>query len=453
MVNEGRPVEDEVFPESGDEGENELIFPCSALRGTFADIVELLRPVTGASTAHVFAATWAALATCIARARWGSWSGRVVTPVYALCVGPTGDYKSSAMDQVADLLPASIRRVDGVATDAGLFDALEAASGASVLLHFDELSFLLKTAAMSGQTLDAMLNRLWSAPARFDRNLSKRNRDCGARSIENPRVSLVAGSHVETFWGYLQDPDLAIASGFVNRLATFCVERSRSLAITRRPDEAGSEQIRAHLGALTELEHQEVPLSGEGERLWREYSEEHDRRIAVLERIDAAVMKRTRDHVARLALVYATDAGRLVIEPEDLLLAIEVGAFISASYRHLLAGRPLAHGGPDREGGIEETCRRLLGKRPAIGQSVRDLQQSWPSRPKPPARQIQNVLEGMRAADLVESSSRGQRIVYRLVREHGQPPPHTEPGEKKEPERGVWDDRPRTGASTGSACR
>ncbi len=422
-------IEPAVEPEfSEPDPPGTLDFPRDALRGTFASVVELLRPVTGASPAHIFASTWAALATCIGRARRGEWSGPVSTPTFLLCVGPTADHKSSAMDRVLALLPDTVRRVDGVTSDAGLFDALEDAEGAALLLHFDELGFLLKMAGISGQTLDSMLNRLWSAPQRLDRRLSKRNRDGGDRSVERPLVCLLAGTHVSTFWRQLDDPELAIGSGFVNRLAPFCVERGRSLELTREPDEQRADEIRKHLKRLTELDSAKVRLSPQSQKLWIEYAREHERRIAELEHPRSAVMKRVRDHVARLALVYATDGGRLEIEPADLSAAIEVGSFIAASYDALLAGRPLPRGA-ERESGVETVCRRLLSKRTGRAFTVRELQRGWPQTPAPSSREIRRALDGM--GDIRPGPGGSRSNAYTLVRGGAYPTPDTQPREIK----------------------
>jgi hypothetical protein len=46
------------------------------------------------------------------------------------------------MDAAVRLLPDTVAHVSGCTSDAGLFDAIEGATGRSVLLHFDELGFL-----------------------------------------------------------------------------------------------------------------------------------------------------------------------------------------------------------------------------------------------------------------------------------------------------------------------
>ena len=137
-----------------------------------------------------------------------------------------------------------------------------------------------------------MLNRLWGAPAKLERRLSRGNKNGGARSVERPLVTMLAGTHVETFWRTLEDPDLAIGSGFVNRLAPFCVERGRSLPITRDPDERAAAEIREHLARLASLDPRQVQLNAPAERLWVEYSTEHDRRIGQLGYPKSAIVKR-----------------------------------------------------------------------------------------------------------------------------------------------------------------
>ena len=81
----------------------------------------------------------------------------------------------------------------------------------------------------------------------------------------------------------------------------------------------------------------------------------------------ASILKRGRDHVARLALVLAVDAGRITVGRSELAAAIEVGGYIEASYRRLLLGRQ-AERGPARTADVEKIARGLLQKRGAQGQ-------------------------------------------------------------------------------------
>ena len=414
---EPEPAEAHALHDTSEEPADQgclLAFPHSAFRGTFAAVVDLLRPVTGASPAHIFAATWAAMASCIGPARWGYWSGRVVTPVYALCIGPTGDHKTTAMDLVAELLPDSVRHIDGVTTDAGLFEALIDARGAPVLFHFDELGFLLKTAGIRNQALDSYLNRLWGAPRKLDRNLSSRNGGPGARSVDRPLVSFIAGTQVQTFWRHLQDPELAIGAGFVNRLVPFVVERSnRSLPVTRAPDVDASARVRGELARLATLDEHEVTLSGQASELWAGFSSEHDRRVGDLSYPRSALEKRLRDHVARLALVFATDARRLVIEPADLLLAMEVGKFISASYGRLLLGW-MPERGPERAIAIEERLLRYMQRRPPGREwSKHELLQAWNGTSRPSSEELSRVLRSIDGVEEVPQG--GRRTKYRLI--------------------------------------
>ena len=281
-----------------------------------------------------------------------------------------------------------------------------------MLLNFDELGFLLKMAAIKGQALDSMLNRLWGAPPKLDRVLSSRGQAGGARSVERPLVSLLAGTHVQTFWRNLEDPELAIGSGFVNRLAPFCVARGRSLPITREPDPQLAAAIRAHLAKLAALEPRSVSLTSTAERLWVEYSTEHDRRIGEFGYPKSAVVKRIRDHVARLALVFATDAGRLQIDTADLLGSIEVGAFIEASYVHLLDGRAPGRG-PERAVAIEERVLRLMRRAPIKTWTRREpVLLAWNGSERPSAEELSRAL---RHVDEIDSIADGRRTKYRLV--------------------------------------
>jgi hypothetical protein len=394
-----------------------LEFPEGAFRGSFERFRTFLRPITGASPAHAFAAWWAVLGSCIGRNRWGTWSGRVLPVVYATLIGPTGDHKSSAMDNAAELLPESLLRIDGATSDAGMFDALHDAHGGPALFHFDELGFLLKMSSLSGSTLDAMFNRLWGAPRYLDRNLSGRGREgAGRRRISEPFACLLAGTHPETFWRTIGDPTLAIAGGFVNRLAFFYVENGRSLPRTESPDEALALDLREHLEKLTRMESEVVELSTAAEPTWISFSSSHDARLRDLPVDEAACVKRVRDHVARLALTYAVDAGRTVVEPDDLLPAIEVGGFLTESYRRLLLARQ-PDWGPVRTSQLEKNVRRLLEKRPKTWHSVRDLQRAWPNAVAPAAKELRAVIDAM--DDVERDRPAGSRSNhYRLLVRH-----------------------------------
>jgi hypothetical protein len=394
------------------EGDDRFAFPRRALVGTFGDIAELLALVTGASLPHIFAATWAALGVCIGRARWGSWSGRVPANFYGLCLGPTGDHKTSAIDRVVELLPSAVRHVDGTTSDAGLFDTLDVHGGEPTLLHYDELGLLLKMIGIPGQMLGSMINRLWSAPARFERRLSSRNKDGGVREIERPMVSIIGATQIGVFWQMLEDPEIAIVSGFVNRLVPFVVQRGRSLPVTREPDSQHAAKIRAHLARLAAPPERQVTLGDRAEARWREFSAWHDQRIAEAGFPLADVLKRQRDHAARLALVLATDAGRTEVELGDLDVAFAVADFIEQSYRALLAGRTLGRG-PDRAGRVEATCRSLLRRHPGRIYTARELMRSWPSHPPPDSRELRKTLAAMDDVQIVNLPGR-QKAAYRF---------------------------------------
>jgi hypothetical protein len=244
-----------------------------------------------------------------------------------------------------------------------------------------------------------MLNRLWSAPAYLDRNLSRRAPGGGARRIERPFACLLGGTHPETFWIHVGDDRLAIASGFVNRLCVYVVERGWSLPMTAAPDETAAAQLREHLERLTRLAPEEVRLVGAAEALWRDFAADHDERLGRLDYVRSSVAKRIRDHVARLALVFAVDAGRSSVIEADLAAAVEVGGYLERSYGRLLLGRQ-AERGPARASSIEAIARRLLAKRRGSWHSARDLVRSWPNASKPSTGELRRVLRDMDDIDV-----------------------------------------------------
>jgi hypothetical protein len=137
-----------------------------------------------------------------------------------------------------------------------------------------------------------------------------------------------------------------------------------------------------------------VTLEGSAESLWSDFSADHDAHVARLASPLPAVVKRVRDHVARLALVFAVDAGRGAISLGDLAAAIEVGSYLEASYRHLLRARQASRG-PERAADLETIARHLLGKSPGASHSVRDLQRAWPTSRGPGSKELRAVLDAM----------------------------------------------------------
>jgi hypothetical protein len=199
-------------------------------------------------------------------------------------------------------------------------------------------------------------------------------------------------------------------------LAFFCVENGRSLPRTKSPDEALALDLREHLEKLTRMESEVVELSTAAEPTWISFSSSHDARLRDLPVDEAACIKRVRDHVARLALTYAVDAGRTVVEPDDLLPAIEVGGFLTESYRRLLLARQ-PDWGPVRTSQLEKNVRRLLEKRPKTWHSVRDLQRAWPNAVAPAAKELRAVIDAM--DDVERDRPAGSRSNhYRLLVRH-----------------------------------
>jgi hypothetical protein len=110
-----------------------------------------------------------------------------------------------------------------------------------------------------------------------------------------------------------------------------------------------------------------------------------------------------KDHVARLSLDFATDKGRTEVSTDELLTAIEVGAYLERGYRGLPERRQ-ADCGPARTSDLEAIARRLLTKRPGVSLTARDLIQGWPNASRPHSRKLRQVLEAMEGVQV-----KGQR--------------------------------------------
>ena len=141
---------------------------------------------------------------------------------------------------------------------------------------------------------------------------------------------------------------------------------------------------------------------------------DQDAQIRELPRQQAAVTKRVRDHVARLALTYATDADRTIIGADELVAAIEVGAYLQASYLRLLLGQQARYG-PARASDLESIARHLLSKRPGIWHSVRDLTVVWPNADRPNAKELRGVLDSLDDVE-VEKRDGARKPRYRVLK-------------------------------------
>ena len=395
--------------------EPELVLPDSAMTGSFRTFIELADGVTGANPLHLFGVWLAVVGACIGHSRWGTWSGRVVPIFFSLLIGPTGDHKSTAMNLVLKCLDELRPQVSGVTTDAGLFDTLADADGDPLLLHLDELGYLLQAAKYTGSQLHFYLNDLWGAPAFIDRNLSRRSTGTPpTRRVDRPFVCLVGGTHPDTFWSLLGDDALAISGGFVNRLAPFLVTRGRSLPITEEPDPAAVAELHGHLRKLSTLEPRPLALERLAEERWIDFAMAQDAKLEGLSADLGAVTKRVRDHVARLALVLAVDAGADDVGVEHLDAAIDVGAVLEDGYRQLLAGRQPDRG-PRRQAALEEIAVGILRRRAGHAWEAREIIHAWPNKANRPAtEELRRVLRGLDDVEVVRGGdTRKERYRFR----------------------------------------
>lgn len=160
------------------------------------------------------------------------------------------------------------------------------------------------------------------------------------------------------------------------------------------------------------LDTAQVGLTPTARCLWIDFARERDRRLASLPTDRAAVSKRIRDHVARLALLYACDQRTTTIDRPELEAAIAVGHYLEVSYERLLISRQPERG-PGRAPALEAIARRLLLARRGTWHSVRDLLRSWPNNDRPGSDELRRAL---RAMDGVEEQSRqgNRRERYRV---------------------------------------
>ena len=380
---------------SGEEAEPslDLRFPEEAFVGTFHVVREALAPNTGACPAHIFASTWAALSVAIGRSAWGDFNGPVIPQPYALCLGPVNDFKSSAVRAVLSIL--DVPRCSP-ASAAGLFDELV---GRQALLYYaDEWAELKARIEYSGGgELRTMLNDLWGAPPYLARNRSRAGKDAQKLSnrVDFPRAAVLAMGHADGFWAKNAASDLG--SGFLSRFAIFIGTGGNFLRVTRAISPAALAYGTDFLSRLGLMSIGPITLAAEAEIAWGDYVEGEYARVAALEHQRSLLHRRVVAHVARLALTYAVDAGRVVVELDDIGRARLVGDYLARCADDLYGGlEPEVRPWEARAEYVEETIARILLHHPSA--SARDIRDLWPNRrTRPPRAMIRRVLGEIRA--------------------------------------------------------
>jgi hypothetical protein len=360
-----------------------VAFPEDAFVGTFALVRDALRENTGASAAHVFAATWGALSVAIGRRVWGHWNGPVIPQPYLLSLGPVNDFKTSAARGALEILD---QPRCSPASAAGLFDELV---GRQALLYYaDEWAELRSRIEYSGgPELRTMLNDLWGGPPYLTRNRSRAGKDAQkvGNRVDFPRMAILANGHVEGFWQKNAGSDLA--TGFLSRFAIFIGDGGAFLRVTRPvPAEVKAEGARI-LRGFSLMSDGPMELAPSAEDLWGDYVEAEYRRVGALEDQRSLLHRRIVAHVARLALTYAVDGGRGDVGPDHVERAQLVGEYLTRCADRLFDGmEPTPRDWEARTSYLEDTVIRLSERNP--GASVEQIRNLWPNRRTRPPRSV-----------------------------------------------------------------
>ena len=154
-----------------DESTKAKPFPESAWTGLFAKWRDVAAPCTEASLESLWAAFLVAVGLVIGRLAWRESPQKLFPNFYLLLIGQTGDSrKSTVLWLVCELLErmgVKIKRLSGVASVEGIYEALAECDGTKALIFNDEFRSLLAVGKrQSTQNILPRLNSLYNCPSR-----------------------------------------------------------------------------------------------------------------------------------------------------------------------------------------------------------------------------------------------------------------------------------------------
>jgi hypothetical protein len=237
-------------------------FPEVAWRsGIFDDYRKANQRATEASDAFHFASLWARSAAALGRRVHFHYGMKLYPNVYIVAFGTTGDRKTTATRQAAEL-GNGLKIISGGGSGEGLADEFSRVKpGEGALIHAEELSQILRPGRWDGSTLIPFLTQCFDCPERYEMKFRK-----SPVLLEQPTPSMLAGVTPEWFWRDFRVNDFQ--GGFGNRMFFFTGAPKPPLPVPESPDLGG---ISRSLAALSSIERCEARLDARGTALWEKF--------------------------------------------------------------------------------------------------------------------------------------------------------------------------------------
>jgi hypothetical protein len=324
-------------------------FPEEAWRGIFNDYRKANERATEASDVFHFAALWARCAGALGRRVHFSYGMKLYPNVYIVCFGPTGDRKTTATRQAAEL-GNGLKVISGGGSGEGLADEVSrVAHGEGVLIHTEELSQILKPGRWEGSTLIPFLTQCFDCPEHYEMKFRK-----SPVSLERPTPNLLAGTTPEWFWRDFRANDFQ--GGFGNRI--FFLAGGSPKACLPRPESPSLGPIVGGVENLLAVDPCEARLEAEAARLWDKFYREWRGAEMKDDSLLHVAVKRVPSYVLKLAMLYAAGEGTLPeIRADQLSAAILVGQYGAECASELLS---LQHAGTSPRKELERRILALL---------------------------------------------------------------------------------------------
>jgi hypothetical protein len=310
--------------------------------GWFRDFRDWVAPSTDGAWETVFAGAAILLGLAVGRRRAVSY-GRLLYPnLFALVVGPSGRVrKSTVLSRVQAVIQAAFGDEDAIRVSyslgsaEGLLErfcddtgtALTARPGQRVLVSESEFTNILTKMDRTGTAnLGDVLMTLYDGD---DVTPQTRTRSISVRA---PFLSVLTATTPENLAGRLDAR--VIESGLLPRFAVFWATPRPALARPPAPDAAGLEALATYLRAVATAQASGpvvLDLEPAAEDLWRGLYADYHAREDAAQGTAARLWARIPEQVLRFALLYALAAQHPAITVDDLALAGDVGAYLTAT--------------------------------------------------------------------------------------------------------------------------
>ncbi len=335
-------------------------------RGSAAIWREWQQGTTEAPECFQFAAWLTAYSVAIGKSAWTVSGQRLYPQFLCALVGPPGRSRKSTVIGRATAIARELRPDLFVLNNWGSAEgalaaiANHAAADPFVLLSQSELMCLLRKTLGTRDTAGGGASLVCDFYDKADGVIENAVRG-GTVRVERLWVSLLGGITPENS-GRLYSAQ-GVDCGLASRFVPFLGRPAQRIARPPMPSDSGREAIVRHMAKMAAMAGavKEFKLSDEAEQLHARWycglPEEED------------FSSRLCPHVLRLALVFAVDRESPVIEPEDLLAAIEVGGYWGACAEAIYATW-----GAGKVERMRTRILELVERAGEVGATVRELQ-------------------------------------------------------------------------------